>query len=81
MKSQETDRALDAAPERGRAVECSSPATGSASSVQIARNYIDGRYGKMTGNRIEQDKYMERLNLLVGFIEQSKPNDSDQPRP
>lgn len=28
MESQATDRALDAAPERGRAVECSSPATG-----------------------------------------------------
>ena len=30
MKSQETDRALNAAPERRRAVECSSPAAGSA---------------------------------------------------
>ena len=29
MKSQVTDRALDAAPERRRAVECSSPAAGS----------------------------------------------------
>lgn len=29
MKSQTTDRALDASPERRRAVECSSPSTGS----------------------------------------------------
>ena len=44
-----------------------SDASSAESEVQRDRRFLDETYGKMTSDRKEQDRYMERLGLITAY--------------